>query len=54
MGIQETIYGGEKGEESLPVGVVMGLAWNPMGGSPVFIEAAAIPTAVSETGTFVA
>ena len=33
------------------MGVVMGLAWNPMGGSPVFIEAAAIPTAVSETGT---
>ena len=28
---------------SLPVGVVMGLAWSPLGGSPIFIETAAIP-----------
>lgn len=26
----------------------MGLAWNPLGGSPIFIETVAIPTAYSE------
>ena len=35
---QDTIY--DSGSEALPVGVVMGLAWNPLGGSPVFIETA--------------
>lgn len=45
---QDTIY--DSGSESLPVGVVMGLAWNPLGGSPVFIETAAIPVAASEGG----
>ena len=30
---------------SMPVGVVMGLGWNPLGGSPIFIEAVGIPIA---------
>jgi ATP-dependent Lon protease len=45
---QDTIY--ETSDGSLPVGVVMGLAWNPLGGSPVYIETAAIKTATSEGG----
>lgn len=44
----ETIYSSAAG--GMPPGVVMGLAWNPLGGSPCYIEAAALPTAVSETG----
>ena len=44
----DTIY--DNKDAPLPPGVVMGLAWNPMGGSPVFIEAAAIKTAASEAG----
>lgn len=28
----------------MPVGVVMGLGWNPLGGSPIFIEAVGVPT----------
>lgn len=43
---QDTIY--ESKDAPLPVGIVMGLAWNPLGGSPIFIETAAIPTAPSE------
>eukprot|EP00596_Hydrurales_sp_CCMP1899_P000283 CAMPEP_0119035724 /NCGR_PEP_ID=MMETSP1177-20130426/2932_1 /TAXON_ID=2985 /ORGANISM="Ochromonas sp, Strain CCMP1899" /LENGTH=950 /DNA_ID=CAMNT_0006994419 /DNA_START=142 /DNA_END=2994 /DNA_ORIENTATION=- len=45
---QDTIY--DNNGESLPPGVVMGLAWNPLGGCPVFIETAAIPIAPSEGG----
>jgi len=41
---EETIYGGD----SLPPGIVMGLAWNPIGGSPIFIETVATPCAYSE------
>ncbi|KAJ1443506.1 putative lon protease [Ochromonadaceae sp. CCMP2298] len=41
---QDTMY-----EESTPTGVVMGLAWNPLGGCPIFIETAAIPVAYTET-----
>ena len=37
----DAIYDSKEG--SLPAGVVMGLAWNPLGGSPIFIEAAAVP-----------
>lgn len=43
---EETIY--ESGDAPLPPGIVMGLAWNPLGGSPIFIETVAIPTAYSE------
>lgn len=32
----------------LPPGIVMGLAWNPLGGSPIFIETVATPAAVTE------
>lgn len=32
----------------MPVGVVMGLGWNPLGGSPIFIEAVGVP--ISDTG----
>ena len=46
--LQDTIY--EFKDESLPPGIVMGLAWNPLGGSPIFIETAAIPTSLSESG----
>ena len=45
---QDTMYDDANG--ALPVGIVMGLAWNPLGGSPIFIETAAIPTALSEAG----
>ena len=45
---QDTIY--ESADRALPPGIVMGLAWNPLGGSPVFIETAAIPVAISESG----
>ena len=44
---QDTIY---EGSAALPPGVVMGLAWNPMGGSPVYIETAAIPIASHDGG----
>eukprot|EP00604_Paraphysomonas_vestita_P002956 CAMPEP_0174820794 /NCGR_PEP_ID=MMETSP1107-20130205/4839_1 /TAXON_ID=36770 /ORGANISM="Paraphysomonas vestita, Strain GFlagA" /LENGTH=502 /DNA_ID=CAMNT_0016036799 /DNA_START=1081 /DNA_END=2586 /DNA_ORIENTATION=+ len=43
---QEALY--DSGEGGMPPGVVMGLAWNPLGGSPVFIEAAATPTVKTE------
>ena len=33
---EDTIY--ESKNEPLPPGIVMGLAWNPLGGSPIFIE----------------
>lgn len=46
--LQDTIY--EFNDAPLPPGVVMGLAWNPLGGSPIFIETAAIPTTISESG----
>ena len=45
---QETIY--DSKDSALPPGIVMGLAWSPLGGSPIFIETAAIPTAISESG----
>lgn len=32
---------------SMPVGVVMGLGWSPLGGSPIFIEAVGVPIAGS-------
>jgi ATP-dependent Lon protease len=47
---QETIYDAK--DAALPVGIVMGLAWNPLGGSPIFIETAAIPTALNESGMY--
>eukprot|EP01035_Chromulina_nebulosa_P020169 gene20169-26184_t len=46
---QDTIYDSDK-DEPLPVGVVMGLAWNPLGGSPVFVETAAVATQYSDSG----
>lgn len=46
---QDTIYDSDK-YETLPIGVVMGLAWNPLGGSPVFVETAAIPIQFNESG----
>lgn len=45
---EETIYSNSKDDQSLPVGVVMGLGWNPLGGSPIFIETAATPCSYSE------
>ena len=47
---QDTIYDNSDGNSPLPPGVVMGLAWNPLGGSPIFIETAAIPVAYSDRG----
>jgi Lon-like ATP-dependent protease len=45
--IDDTIY--EDNEtKGLPVGVVLGLAWNPFGGSPIFIETVAVPCAITE------
>jgi len=46
--LQDTIY--EFNDAPLPPGIVMGLAWNPLGGTPIFIETAAIPTTMSEAG----
>jgi Lon-like ATP-dependent protease len=46
---QEALYSSQE-FEGLPVGVVMGLAWNPQGGAPVFVEAVATPVAFSDTG----
>lgn len=43
---QDNIY--ESKNAPLPVGIVMGLAWSPLGGSPIFIETAAIPTTPSD------
>jgi Lon-like ATP-dependent protease len=40
-----------EGEEvigELPVGVVMGLGWSPIGGSPIFVETVAVPSAFQE------
>lgn len=45
----DNIYESDR-DEPLPVGIVMGLAWNPMGGSPVFIESAALPITFTENG----
>lgn len=45
---QDTIYDNSNDNGSLPPGVVMGLAWNPLGGSALFIESAAIPVAYSD------
>jgi Lon-like ATP-dependent protease len=44
---EETLY---STEDTIPPGVVMGLAWNPLGGAPVFIEAVATPVAFTDTG----
>eukprot|EP01039_Chlorochromonas_danica_P010711 gene10711-11889_t len=49
--LDETIYsatsteaGASSGPDSpFPPGIVMGLAWNPLGGSPIFIETVALP-----------
>lgn len=46
---QTSIYEGKSGAQ-FPPGVVMGLAWSPMGGSPIFIETAAIPSATGQSG----
>ncbi len=49
----DTIYESSTGQVNngeLPVGVVMGLAWDPMGGCPIFVETAATPTAYSDNG----
>jgi ATP-dependent Lon protease len=43
---EDTIYDSIEGP--LPPGIVMGLAWNPLGGSPIFIETAATKCAYSE------
>lgn len=48
---QETIY--ESNDEPLLPGIVMGLAWNPLGGSAIFIETAAIPIAYNENNSSV-
>ncbi len=45
----DTIY--EDSHHGLPVGVVLGLAWNPFGGSPIFIETVAVACAPTERDT---
>ena len=42
----ETLY--EHSSTGFPPGIVMGLAWNPLGGSPIYIETTAIPTTPSD------
>lgn len=44
---EETMYE-SKDDHHFPPGIVMGLAWNPLGGSPIFIETAATSCAFSE------
>jgi len=44
------LYEGVSGE-SYPPGIVMGLGWSPLGGSPIFIETIAIPMTVSQTNS---
>lgn len=44
--VDDTIYENKGGP--LPPGIVMGLAWNPLGGSPIFIETVAVPCSYSE------
>jgi Lon-like ATP-dependent protease len=44
---EEAIYEA-KDDSSHPPGIVMGLAWNPLGGSALFIETVSTPTAYSE------
>lgn len=41
---EESIYS----SDPLPPGIVMGLAWNTLGGSPIFIETVATPCAYTE------
>eukprot|EP01038_Epipyxis_sp_PR26KG_P012542 gene12542-16820_t len=50
--LQENIYDNSLQliPEPFPVGVIMGLGWSPSGGSPIFIETAAIPIAFTESG----
>jgi Lon-like ATP-dependent protease len=43
----DTMYD-DAATHGLPVGVVLGLAWNPYGGSPIFIETVAVPCSFSE------
>jgi Lon-like ATP-dependent protease len=47
---EETMYE-SKDDAHYPPGIVMGLAWNPLGGSPIFIETAATSCAHSERDT---
>ena len=49
--VVEDAEGVAKKSKHLPVGVVMGLAWNPFGGSTIFIETASIPVSFSERGS---
>ena len=42
----DTIY--ENQDSELPPGIVMGLAWSLMGGSPIFIETVGVPASFSE------
>lgn len=44
---EEAIYEA-KDDAPLPPGIVMGLAWNPLGGSALFIETVSTPTSYSE------
>jgi len=46
---ENTIYGYE-GDKPFPPGIVMGLAWNPLGGSPVYIETVAMPLGTGGDG----
>ena len=46
---ENTIYGYE-GDRPFPPGIVMGLAWNPLGGSPVYIETVAMPLGTGSDG----
>jgi Lon-like ATP-dependent protease len=48
---EQTVKDSTKKSNHLPVGVVMGLGWNPYGGSTIFIETACIPVSFSERGS---
>lgn len=45
----ETLYANDG--QAFPPGIVMGLAWNPLGGTPIYIETTALPVSLSDGAT---